>query len=284
MTTQTNDKVGVLGLGIIGSIWAGHYHGAGLLGGAWNRTRRQQDFPVAESPAEVVRASRFLQVVVADPPAVEGLLDQILPDLTPSHVVIQSSTIDPESSRRFQEKVKSAGAAYLEAPFTGSKPVAVEKKVVFYLGGDGETVKLAEPVLAAVSGTRFHIGTGERAAALKLAMNLQIALIAEAMCESLAFAKAAGIPADMFFEVMRKNAAWSGVAALKEPKLLSGDYSPQFSVKHMHKDIRLALRSAGGDKLPAGIAVEACFAKAAAAGWGDEDFIALMKNLEEPGA
>ena len=282
MTIEIKNKVGVLGLGIIGSIWAAHYHAAGLLSAAWNRTAAPRPFPAAATPVEVVRASRFVQVVVADPPAVAGLLDQILPELTPSHVLIQSSTIDPESSADFQSKVETMGARYLEAPFTGSKPVAEQKKVVFYLGGDRETVQLAEPVLSEISETRFHIGGGDRAASLKLAMNLQIALIGEALCESLAFAQSAGIPKEMFFEAMRKNAAWSGVAALKEPKLLNHDYSPQFSVKHMHKDIRLALGSAHGAQLPVGRAVEQCFAKAAAAGLGDEDFIALMKNLETP--
>lgn len=278
---ESENKIGVLGLGIIGGVWAGHYHTDGVLSLAWNRTPRSHPFPVADSPNEVARKSAALQIVVADPPAVDALLDTILPELGPGKLVIQSSTIDPESSGQFHDKVAATGAAYLEAPFTGSKPAAEARKVVYYLGGDEKAVARAEPFLRLVSQTRFHVGSPPRAAALKLAMNLQIALMAEALCESLTFARAAGIPDELYFQVMRKNVAWSGLAELKEPKLLSADYSPQFSVKHMHKDIRLALGTGKPEAKPLTAAVERCFAQAAAAGWAEEDFIALFKNLQD---
>src|ERR1035437_1623927 len=129
-------KIGVLGLGIIGGVWARHYHAAGVLAGAWNRTA-QPDFPAwLPTPEAVVAAADVIQIVVADPAAVESVLTRILPRLGPGKVVVQSSTIDAGSSARFAALVTARGARYLAAPFTGSKPAAEQKQSVFYLGGD----------------------------------------------------------------------------------------------------------------------------------------------------
>ena len=94
--------IGVIGLGIIGSVWAKHYAKAGVLAGVWNRTP-QPDFPRwLPTPEAVAQAADVIQIVVADPPAVQSVLDRIVPLLTPAKVVVQSSTIDAESSERFR--------------------------------------------------------------------------------------------------------------------------------------------------------------------------------------
>lgn len=279
MESIAGKQVGVLGLGIIGGTWARHFNDDGMLAGCWNRTAREQFPGWMSAPREVVRAARVIFIVVADPPAVEQVLDSIAPELTARHVIIQSSTIDPISSGRFSLKVAETGARYIEAPFTGSKPAAEARKIVFYLGGDKGLADEIDPILARVSEARFHIGTAARAATLKLAMNMQIAIIGEALCESLSVARAAGIDDDKFFGAMRKNIAWSGLAALKEPKLRVGDFAPQFSAKHMHKDIRLALATSLVKPLPLTEKVATCFEKIEARGLRDMDFIALLENF-----
>ena len=271
--------IGVLGLGIIGGVWARHYHAAGILAGAWNRTP-QPEFPQWKASAiDVARAADILQIVVADPAAVRGVLESILPVLDPGKIVVQSSTIDPASSDAFRAQVLERGARYLEAPFTGSKPAAEQKQTVYYLGGDAALVAELEPVLTLVSAARFHIGDHKQAATLKLAMNLNIAAQMEALCESLTIARRAGISDDVFFGALAKNVSYSGVTKLKEPKLRAGDYAPQFSVKHMFKDMRLASSMNGCEEMPVLDAVRLALAAAAKAGYGDEDFSALMKVL-----
>src|SRR5262245_25838852 len=119
--------IGVIGLGIIGGVWAKNYDAAGVLAGAWNRTE-QLDFPKWKNSArDVVAAADVVQIVVADPPAVQSVIDAILPALGPGKIVVQSSTIDGESSEDFLKQVAARGACYLEAPFTGSKPAAEQK-------------------------------------------------------------------------------------------------------------------------------------------------------------
>lgn len=277
MNDNGNMSVGVVGLGIIGSVWAEHLNNAGLLKATWNRTPKPAMPLGVDSPREVAEQAKTVIVVVADPPAVEQVLRDIGPALTAGHLVIQSSTIGPADSERFEAMVTSTGARYLEAPFTGSKPAAEAKKLVYYLGGDADVIKEAEPVLQVLSARRIPIGTGRQASTIKLAMNLQIAVISEALCEALHTARGAGIADDTFFDCMRLNVAWSGLAALKEPKLKASDYATQFSVKHLLKDLR-CLREAIGE-LPGLSCMIQQFEKAYDAGEGDADFISLYNQL-----
>ncbi len=272
-------KIGVIGLGIIGGVWVRHYQAAGVLAGAWNRTA-QPDFPQWKAtPEAVAAAADAVQIVVADPPAVRALLQRLLPALCPGKIIVQSSTIDPVSSDEFCHLVTASGARYLEAPFTGSKPAAEQKQMVFYLGGDAALVAEMEPLLSLVSQTRFHIGTNRQATTLKLAMNLNIAAQMQALSEALVLARRAGIGDDTFFAALGKNVSYSDLAKLKEPKLRAGDFAPQFSVKHMLKDMRLASGINGCEEFPVLDTVRDRLAAAERAGFADEDFSALIKLL-----
>jgi len=277
-------KIGVIGLGIIGRVWAGHYATAGVLGGTWNRTpKADAPLPLA-SPEAVARAVDVVQVVVADPAAVEAILERVVPELGPGKVLVQSSTIDPQSSERFRARVVATGARYLEAPFTGSKPAAEARQTVYYLGGEPELVAELDTLLGVVSTLRLHIGDHRQACALKLAMNLNIAAQMQVLCEALMLVRRVGVTDEVFFNALRPNVAYSGVTKLKEPKLRAGDYAPQFSVKHMLKDIRLSALTAtdaasDSDPFAVRAAVLGRLAAADAAGYGEEDICALLKLL-----
>lgn len=272
-------SVAVLGLGIIGSTWARHLENDGVLGAAWNRTP-QPGFPRwVNHPAEAAKRAETLIIVVADPAAVESVLLALAPQLTPRHLVIQSSTIDPESSQAFSALVAQHGAAYVEAPFTGSKPAAEQRQTIFYLGGEPAAVERAQPILARISKQQFVIGAGAQAATLKLACNLQIVTQLEALCEALAWCRQAGISDEVFFSALRTNAAWSGVAQLKEPKLRARDYAPQFSIKHMLKDLRLALATAPG-QLPVVETVAERLQAVQDRGGANDDMSALYRLLD----
>ena len=273
--------IGVLGLGIIGGVWAKHYADAGTLAGAWNRTPKP-DFPRWQnSPAAVAKSADVIQIVVADPPAVKSVLDAIAPELNASKIVIQSSTIDPQSSDEFRNFVLQRGARYLEAPFTGSKPAAEQKQSVYYFGGDADLITEGESILSLVSATRFHIGTHVQATSIKLAMNLNIAAQTEGLAEALTIARNAKISDELFFDVISKNVGYSGLTKLKQPKLLRNDFSPQFSVKHLLKDLRLASRMNGCQDFPVLDTLREQLAAAERAGMGDEDFMAIIKLLKK---
>jgi 3-hydroxyisobutyrate dehydrogenase-like beta-hydroxyacid dehydrogenase len=273
--------IGVIGLGIIGGVWARHYAAAGRLAGAWNRTA-QPEFPAWKyTAAEVARAADVIQIVVADPAAVRAVLAQIAPELGPNKFVVQSSTIDPAASGEFAAAVGARGARYLEAPFSGSKPAAERKQSVFFLGGGAAEIAEAEPLLALVSAHRFTIGTPAQAAAFKLATNLNVAAQMQGLAEALTMARQAGVSDDVFFGVLSKHTAYSPFTQLKEPKLRAADFSPQFSVKHMHKDMRLAAGMAGCADFPLLDTIRETLKTAEARGLGDEDIAAVIKMVEQ---
>ena len=280
MSTSSSPSVGILGLGIIGAIWAEHYRAAGVLAGTWNRSPKP-DFPGwQDTPAAVAAQADFVQIVVADPAAVASVIEQVLPELGPDKTVIQSSTIDPASSDGFREQVLATGARYLEAPFTGSKPAAEAKQTVFYLGGDEALIADVSPTLEIISAHRRRIGDHRQACTLKLAMNLNISAQMQALTEALSLSRRAGIDDDVFQGALELNISNSGVVKLKLPQVRNEDYAPLFSVKHMHKDMRLAAGMAAAADLELLALIRDKLASAEAAGMGDEDFAALFKLLK----
>jgi 3-hydroxyisobutyrate dehydrogenase-like beta-hydroxyacid dehydrogenase len=271
-------NITIIGLGIIGSAWAQNLYADGLTVRGWNRTPK--DFPFYEPDlANAVADAEMIIIVVADPPAVESVLNMIVPHLRPGQLVAQSSTISVYWTRLFAARVEATGAEFLEAPFTGSKPAAEARKTVFYLGGMEELMEKARPVLERLSAHILHIGPLGTASSLKLAMNLNLALMAEALSESLTLARAEGIPDEKFFDALHLNVGRSGLSDLKEPKLRAGDYAPQFSLKHMNKDLRLALETAGTLDLPTTKTLKSFYDKAMDAKFGDDDFTGLIRLL-----
>ena len=222
-------------------------------------------------------------IVVADPPAVQSILDQIQPKLGPEVLVIQSSTISAHWTRLFAEQVQRTGALFLEAPFTGSKIAAEQRQTVYYLGGDPDVVEKARLVLEPISSAILHIGPLGSASSLKLAMNINVAGVAHSLCESLTLCRASGIPDDVYFNALARNVAHSGVSDLKEPKLRQRDYSPQFSLKHMAKDLRLALETAADLSLSLEQTghLKNMYDRGMAAGWSEDDFIGLMRLIDK---
>ncbi|MCF3650301.1 NAD(P)-dependent oxidoreductase [Synoicihabitans lomoniglobus] len=278
---MSNPTIGVLGLGIIGGIWARHYNDAGVLAGAWNRTP-QPDFPQWQAdPAAVARAADFIQIVVADPPAVQSVIDSILPALGPGKTVIQSSTIDPDSSDTFRTAVLATGARYLEAPFTGSKPAAQGKQSVYYLGGDEALCAEVDPLLSLGSAHRIRIGDNRQACTLKLAMNLRVSVQMQVLAESFIMCRRSGITDDTYFNALAPNITHSGLDKLKEPQVRNRDFAPLFSIKHMLKDMRLAAGMSTTGDLATLQTIKAQLTAAADAGYGDEDFAALFKLIDK---
>jgi 3-hydroxyisobutyrate dehydrogenase-like beta-hydroxyacid dehydrogenase len=282
--TKKREKmnIAVLGLGIIGSMWAKNLIADGHAVRCWNRTPK--DFPNFHSSIqEAVDGADVIFIVVADPTAVQSILDQVQPRLGPGALVIQSSTISAHWTRLFAEQVRRTGAVFLEAPFTGSKIAAEKRQTVYYLGGEPEVVERARPILEPIASAILHIGPLGSASTLKLAMNLNVAGVAHSLCESLTLCRASGIPDDVYFTALARNVSHSGLSDLKESKLRQDDYSPQFSLKHMAKDLRLALETAAdlSVSLEQTGHLKNIYDRGMAAGWSEDDFIGLIRLIDK---
>ena len=273
------ERVGVIGLGLIGTAWAENYEADGKLAASWNRSAKPAAPRVVADAVEVARTCSVVHVVLAGPPAVASVLETVLDAIEPRHLVIQSSTIDAASAEAFAERVTARGAAYVEAPFMGSLLAARARKTVFLLGGEESAIARAEAVLSSISSVRHRAGSIGQAAALKLSFNVFVGVMMQGICESLAAARHSGIPDQVYFDCLRGTAVWSDFLGLKEPKLRNGDFSPQFSVQHLHKDLTLATDMVGSGCLPLVSVVRDRLAELEAEGLAGEDMSALIKRL-----
>lgn len=267
----------IIGLGLIGAEWAKHLYSDGLLVACWNRSPRPE-IPLFEKDLYLLPdKANFLHICVSDPAVVATVIESIKDKLNSRHLVIQSSTIDPTSAEQFQSLVKERGAKYLEAPFTGSLPAAQNRELIYYIGGDEDSIEMAQPYLQKLSKKILTIGDVRQAATLKLSMNLQIAAVLQALVEALTLSRKASIPDQVFFDAFKLNASYSGVAALKESKLRTADFAPQFSIKHMAKDLRLLITSADTASGPFLEELQEIYCAAIEAGFSEEDVSAVIK-------
>jgi 3-hydroxyisobutyrate dehydrogenase-like beta-hydroxyacid dehydrogenase len=280
MTEENSPQVAILGLGIMGTALANNLENDGLLSATWNRSSKNDSPRFKTSISDAVSNSEFILILVTDDRAVSEVLKLIQPYLSSQHLVIQCSTVNPQSNIDFQQRIKNTGAHFIEALIGGSKGAAVSRKIIFYTGGEKDQVDRAETVLAKISAKVVYVGEVGKASAVKLAMNLNLAMQIEALCESFAYAEHAGINAETFFNVLKNNTAWCRLVDYKETNLRDKEFAPQFSVKNMLKDIRLALDT---DRTDNGLtllkAVEKIYASAESEGLGDDDMIALYKLL-----
>ena len=278
MNPNPSFKTAIFGLGLIGEAWAKNLIADHVPFVCWNRNPKY--IPIFEIDAfKAAKEAEVLILVVADPKAVSDVLDQIEPALGPGKCVVQSSTLSRKWTLEFARRVMEKGADFLEAPFTGSKPAAECRKTVFFAGGEPEILEKVRPILELLSQAILYTGKLGTASTVKLAMNLNIALVTQALAESYTFAKQGGISDELYFKALDLNLSKSGIAELKKNKLIQNDFSPQFSLKHMHKDLKLALESVT-EELPQAKALNSLYEKGMAQGFGNDDYSGVIRLLK----
>src|SRR5881398_3389592 len=282
----THKNIGVIGLGIIGRAVAAHLRRRGFPVFVWNRSPRPVPNFVG-SPGELANLCDYIQIFVSDDEALLQTVEPLSADLAPRHIVLAHSTVAPDSMRAAAEIVEHRGARFIEASFTGSKLAAEKGELVYYVGGSDAALQEARPILEASSKEIIHVGAIGQASAIKIATNMVTAATAQAAAEALALVQALGLPLEKFVEAMRANASYSGTLAMKLPKMLDRDFEPQFSVKHMLKDMQIASQIALSHYLDLGVTAAARDQLLEQMQWGhgDDDYSAVLrKYLHEPAA
>jgi 3-hydroxyisobutyrate dehydrogenase len=268
--------VGVLGLGIIGSRVAEACRRAGLPVVAWNRTRRQGQATLA-TPADVARAARVLQVFVTDDAALASVVEAVAPALGGEHVVLNCSTVSLPATRAAESAVRATGAAFLDAPFTGSRNAAEAGELVYYIGGAKRVLDRVRWALEPSAKAVVPLGKVGDATVIKIATNLVSAIAVEALAEALGLVTAHGVAADRFLEAMEHNANSSGLSRMKLAAMVSGAFEPHFSLKNMWKDAGFAERLAhsAGLEIPALTVARSRMGALVGQGRGEEDYAVL---------
>ena len=254
----------------------------------WNRTPPAPvpGATLAATPAEAVKGKEAVWICVSDTKAVEQVLfgpNGAFEALESGTVVIDSSTISPSASLRFMEGLQEKGCEFLDAPMTGSKAGAESGQLIFMVGGNPANIERTEPLFRAMAKKVIHMGDNGKGLAAKLAQNMNIVFIYEGLCESLTLARKLGVPPEKMFELISASMIRSGVAEYKQPFILNRDYSPNFPLKLMHKDIHLML-DAGKENavdLPGLAKIDEIYEEAHAAGLDDLDYAATITLIEE---
>jgi 3-hydroxyisobutyrate dehydrogenase-like beta-hydroxyacid dehydrogenase len=258
----------------------------------WNRTPGRAEELVAagavlaKTPREAAASSDLLLTIVSDPPALESVLwghegqnDGALGGLKAGSIYMDSSTVSPSLEKKISVACKERGVRFLDAPVTGSDWGAREGNLVFMIGGDAETLKEVEPVLAVMGKRWFLLGPNGAGQTVKLAMNAILALQVDAMAEAIALVTKAGLRGEQLVEVMQASMARSGLLDVKSPLMLKGDFKPSFPLRLMHKDLGLALDLANqlGVALPTTAAAREVYNYVKGEAKEDLDFSAVMR-------
>lgn len=281
-------RVAFLGLGIMGRPMAANLVKAGHEVTVWNRTPGKvvEGAQSASSPAEAARGAEVVWMCVSDTKAVEDVLfgpQGVQDSLAQGMTVVDSSTISPSATRNFAERVRTRGAQYVDAPVTGSKVGAENGTLIFIVGGEEAAIEHLKPLFAAMGKQFFRMGETSKGQAAKLVMNLQIALIYEGFSEALTLATKLGVPAETLLPLVQASMVRSGVVDYKAPFVMKRDFSPNFPLRLMHKDLRLALEAAkeARVKLPGLETVEEIYEMATEDGHENLDYAATLTLLEK---
>ena len=278
MARKSRKNVGIIGLGIIGARVAQGLRSAGFHVFVWNRTAKPAPNFLG-SPAEVAEMCDVIQLFVADSQALFHVIDAFGGALTETHVIVCSSTVGPEATMEAARLVKAKGARFLDAPFTGSKLAAEKRQLVYYIGGEDAVFKKAEPMLKASGKANVRCGEIGHAAVLKVATNMITAVTTQTLAEALALVMKAGLSPATFAAAIENNACRSGTTDIKLPKMVASDYEPHFSLKHMFKDVQLAIHMANAldIEVPATTVTAGVMYGALNHGWSDLDFASIFK-------
>ena len=254
----------------------------------WNRSAGKEvdGARVASSPAEAAQGAEVVWICVSDTAAVEQVLfgpNGIEQSLAEGMIIADSSTISPAATRRFAERVAKKGVQYVDSPVTGSKVGAEGGTLLFIVGGSEEAIEKLKPLYAAMGKKIFRMGETGKGQSAKIAMNLQIAMIYEGFAEGLTLAAKLGVDPATLIPLINASMLKSGVVEYKAPFVLQRDFTANFPLKLMRKDIRLALEAAkeARVKLPGIETVEEVYDMAVEDGHADLDYAATLMLLEK---
>ena len=281
-------KIAFLGLGIMGGPMAQNLAKAGHEVKVWNRSKGKviQGASAVPTPREAAQGVDVVWLCVSDTNAVEQVLfgkDGAAESIKQGTIVVDSSTILPNSSLKFAELIRKKGGDFVDAPVTGSKAGAESGQLIFMVGARQDTFDKLQPLFKAMGKSVVRVGENGKGLAAKLSMNLMIALTFEGFAEALVLAKKQGVDLEALMSLINQSMVRSGVVEYKAPFVMARDFSANFPMRLMHKDIHLMLDAASqnGVKLPGLETVDKVYESSMKEGNADLDYAATLVTLEK---
>lgn len=286
-----SEKVGFIGLGIMGQGMARNLLKAGFDVCVWNRTISkaealgEEGATVGENPADVAAKSDIIVTCVSDTPDVEAVIlgdDGVIHGAKAGSLVIDCSTISPQVTQEIAQKLAEKEIHMLDAPISGGSEGAANGTLAIMIGGAADQVERAMPVFEAMGKTITHVGDSGAGQTTKLVNQVLVVGNCLAMCEALLLAQAGGVELEKAFNAVKNGAAGSWMFTNRAPQIIERDWSPGFMVDLQQKDLRLVLEAADelGVPLPGTALIFQFYRTLQKAGLGEEGNHALVKALE----
>jgi 3-hydroxyisobutyrate dehydrogenase len=290
--TTSKPSVAILGLGIMGSGMAHRLLSAKFPLAVYNRNP-EKCIPfaeagafVADSPHAAASRSQIILSMVADDAASRDVWlgeQGALNGAPASSVLIESSTLSGDWIQELAAKAAELGCQFLDAPVTGTKPHAASGELVFLVGGTAEALNAARPVFSVLGRETVHLGPTGSGALMKLVNNFVCGVQAASFAEAVSMIDAGGLDRAKAMSILTGGAPGSGIVKRVAERIAANDFTPNFALRWMAKDLSYALREAStqGISLQTAAAALALFQQAVAEGHGDEDFSAVSKSSKK---
>ena len=290
------ERIGFVGLGTMGSAMAANLLRAGAHVTVWNRTPARASTVVemgaqtASSPADVAARSDVTVICVSDTPDVESVLfglDGIACGAPSGSLVIDCSTISPDSTRDFGRRLAERGVGMVDAPVSGGSEGARLGTLTMFVGGGEGDVARAQPVLEAMGRTITHLGPLGSGQAAKAVNQVIISGAYLGVAEGIVLGMKAGLDPHRLVEALSGGAAQGWVLANRSGRMIDDEYPLGFRLGLHRKDLGIALEMAGqtGVMLPVAMLAAALEDRLLSTGHGDEDMSVLaraIRDLSEP--
>jgi len=289
---MTQPTVGIAGTGRMGTAFARRLIECGFPVTVWNRTRERmvESVSAGATTADDLSALAACEVILlslTDGPAVEAVVGELIRQGIRGRLVVDTSTMPPETSASLAEQVAQAGADFVDCPVGGTVAPALKGQLLGFAGGTEAAVARARPVMEALCRRVEHVGPAGSGALVKLAVNLPLALYWQVLGESLALLRGNGIPAETVVSLIADSSA--GPAVLKNRadavvRTLGGEDQPgTFDIAGLAKDLALAVDLAArkGRNLPLAGVAQRSYAAALDAGLGRFEGASLSRRVAE---
>jgi 3-hydroxyisobutyrate dehydrogenase-like beta-hydroxyacid dehydrogenase len=281
------DRVGVVGLGLMGSALAARFLAGGLRVVGFDPRAECRDQLVAHggdsaaSAREVFVACRAVVLSLPNSDVVSEVLLEA-GDAVAGVTVIDTTTGDPRATEQIGQRLAGQGADYLDATLTGSSALAQAGELVVTAGGSVEVFARAEVLFRMVAKRWFHVGPWGSGARTKLVINLVLGLHRAVLAEGLAFARRCGLDAAAMLEILKSGAAYSRAMDAKGQKMIEGDFATEAKLSQHLKDVRLILQMGEdvGAWLPLSGVHEELLAALVAQGFADADNSAIIRAFD----
>lgn len=285
---MSKPNVAILGLGIMGSGMANRLLSANFPLTVYNRNRGKcvpfasAGAFIADSPREAASRSRITLSMVADDAASRDVWlgkEGALNGAPAGSVLIESSTLSGDWIQELAAKAVERGCQFLDAPVTGTKPHAASGELLFLVGGSAEALAAAQPVFLLLGRDAVHLGPVGSGALMKLVNNFVCGVQAASFAEAVSMVDAGGLDRAKAMSILTGGAPGSGIVKRVAERIAANDFTPNFALRWMAKDLAYALRAAStqGISLQTAAAALAVFQQAIAEGYGDEDFSAVSR-------